>query len=96
MIFDIIFVGISLFLKFIAVIFSVVTFAIPDNFEIAITYFVGHLNFLRGFLDVETLLQALGVYLSFLGFWYLLKMLRFVWGHMPWVGRHHKLPSIHK
>lgn len=85
---------IAFFITLLSSVFSFISFAIPDEFIQSISYFLGHFNYLRGFLDVDTFFSALGTVLTFLALLQIVKLGLWVWGHMPWVGKHAPLPSI--
>lgn len=67
--------------------FGVINFAIPDNVETSITYFIGFLGYANGIFPVDTLLQALGTLFLFEFAWYSLKLILFVFALTPWFGK---------
>jgi len=73
---------------------SFINFIIPPEIMHSITYFIGHLNYLRGFIDIDTIFKAFGVYLVFIGTLQVVKVGLWVWGHIPFIGKHAELPSV--
>ena len=61
----------------------------------AITYFISHLAYAHYFFPVDTLMEAFGYVLSFLMFWYTVKMVLFMFSFAPFVGRKIDLPTLH-
>jgi len=85
---------IAFFIYLLGTAFSGLAFVIPVQFQEGIAYFLGHFNYLRGLVDVDTFFQVLGTVLTFLGLLQILKLGLWVWGMMPWVGKHQNLPLI--
>jgi len=86
---------ISFAIQILALVFSVISFVIPNQFQASITYFLSHFNYVRGFFDVDTLFAVMGTYLTFLGFMQIVKLGLWVWNHLPWIGgKDNDLPSM--
>lgn len=83
---------ISLFIQLFALIFSVFNFLIPDEIIAAIHWFLYPINYLRGWVDINTALQVTLLLSVLAGYMYALKIARWVYAHLPWVGKHKKLP----
>lgn len=94
MILDALILVVSAILFVLVQIFSLVSFVIPDNVQNAITYFLGHFAYLKGVFPIDTLFTALGVYATFTTLMYIFKVVHWAYGHIPWVGKHKKLPEI--
>lgn len=95
MIIDLIFYTGSFILILLGGLFSALSFIFPEQITTAINYFVSFFNYFRGWLPIDQMLIAGGVYSTFLGFWYAYKVIRYVYAHIPWVGSHHPHPKHH-
>lgn len=93
MIFDMLFWLAGTMLWLLSSLLATVSFVFPIQIQDAIIYFMGYLNYLNGFIDINTLLTAIGVYILAFSSIYLIKTILWAWGHMPWIGKHIKLPT---
>lgn len=84
----------SFFIQILAIPFAAINYVIPLQFKAALGYWLNHLNYARGFIDVDTIFQALGTILLFLGFLKIVILAKWVWGMLPWVGKHADLPNV--
>jgi hypothetical protein len=96
MITSLLFYIIGFFLSLIVWLLNTIKFIIPIEITNGIAYFAGYLVYVRGFIDVDTLVTALGTYLTFLAFYYTIKIGLWLFGHMPWVGKHSEMPKINR
>jgi len=94
MIGDLIFGIGALFLGIINSILSGFGIIFPDNVEDSIYYFLSFFSYLQGIFPVTTFMLALGVYSSFAGLLYLIKIILWLIGHIPWLGKHKNLPQL--
>ncbi len=88
---DVLIFIISSFINAITYVFSLITYVIPADIPQSITYLFGYLNYLNGILDVPSFMAALGSYLLFAGFWYLVKVIMIFVNMIPWLGNSVKL-----
>lgn len=94
MIFDIVIATAGLLLRLFAFLFGF--FQLPGLSKItdAIVYFFGYLNYIGiMFPPLYDILNACGIVLSFFVAFYSLKIVLYLWGMLPWIGKHAKLPS---
>lgn len=73
--------------------FSLMNFAVSDEIKNAIFYFVGHLKYVTGILDIDTLFKAIGTYFVFSSLFYSYNILRWAFAHMPFIGKSVPLPD---
>lgn len=74
--------------------FSAISYAIPGNFQTAIHYFFGYLGYLRGVLPIDNILTAMGSFITFLTYWYAIKLILWIYSLVPWIGKTTTLPNI--
>lgn len=63
--------------------FSVISFIVPSGFRDSLEYFISKLAYMENFFPVSTLMTALGIILSFLGFWYTIKVIAWAVNFLP-------------
>lgn len=80
-------------INLIAALFSALSFAIPQQMTDSIFYFVSKLKVFGFFFPINTLMQAAGVFLNFLMLFYMVKILLWIIGHIPWINTQ-PLPEI--
>lgn len=105
MITDVILFIVGSFLKLLVSLFSLVSFTIPDWIETAIGNAFEYVAVLNGVFPIFPnpaftglagsvgLFTIVGAFLQFLVAWYLIKLVLFVFGLIPWFGKHSKLPN---
>lgn len=76
----------QIIIKLMTFLFGQLAFVIPVNITNAVTYFLSYLGYLGYILPVNTLMQAVGVYLTFLGVWYTLRIIQWMLQILPFVG----------
>jgi len=94
MIFDVVIIFAVGIINLLGRLLSLINLSIPAEFQEAIAYFISYVNYLRGVLPIDTILTAIGFYSLFLGVWYSYKVLYWVFGHLPWFGKHAKHPKV--
>lgn len=94
MIVDIFLYLLAFFLGLLSSLLSSISFVLPVQFSNAIGYFLSYFGYLRGWLDIDILFQAIGIYLIFLGSYYLVRILLWVYSHIPFIGKHVDFPSV--
>jgi len=94
----------GVFIGLVANILNILTFTIPDAFETAITQYIAYLGYAQGIIPIVAtggysglagsigLLDLFGYALSFIGVWYLFKLMIWVFSLIPWIGKHVPLP----
>jgi len=94
----------GVFISLIASILGFITFAIPDVFTTAIQSYIAYLSYAQGIVPVVAtpgytglagsigLLDLFGYGISFVGLWYLFKLIMWVFALIPWIGKHVPLP----
>jgi len=87
------------FVQVVAFLFSAIGFLVPSQFQTAIAQYVSYFSYAQGILPVVAtpgmsgfagsmgLLTILGWGLQFIAAWYLLKLVLFVFGLIPWLGK---------
>jgi hypothetical protein len=85
---------ITLLLSAVSFALGLVTFVLPDQFTEAITYFVSYLSYADFLIPIDTLLQATGIYVTFIFALYSVKILMWVFRHLPFF-KHHESPTLH-
>lgn len=75
-------------------IFSIIDYAIPNQIESAISYFLNYFIYFRGIFPIDTLLQVISAYLTFIVLFYGLKIGLYLFAHLPFFGGYKKLPTI--
>lgn len=75
-------------------VFKLLSFVLPYQIKDMITYWVSYLGYVKGFFDVNTFLLVLGIYINFLILLYTFKVVKWVYAHLPWIGRHKELPHM--
>lgn len=80
----------------VSAVLSAVDFVIPNAISDSVTFFLAHLNYVRGFVDVETLFLAIGTYIIFLGYYQIVKVGLWVYSMLPWIGKKAAMPNTAK
>lgn len=73
---------------------SIVTFAIPIQISQTIAYLASYLGYVKGFIDITTLFIVVGIYVNFLIAFYTWKIIKWVYAHLPFIGKHEKMPHM--
>lgn len=92
MIVDILILIIGTFLSIVITLLSVINYSIPPQFENALLYYLSPLQYLSGYIDIQTIFSAIGVVSSFLGFYYTVKFSLWLYSIIPFVGKQIDLP----
>lgn len=84
---------VATFIRIFASIFTAINFALPDQFRASLVYVISPLKYFRGILDIDTMFQVVGAYLTVLGFLQLIKIGTWAYSHIPlFGGKSSKLP----
>lgn len=83
----------GIFLNLVAFLFSIIDWTIPSEVSDMLAYFTQNLGYANAFFPINTLLQALTVYLTFLLAWYSIKLIQWVLNHIPYF-RTEKTPIL--
>lgn len=94
MIGDFIFLVASLLLGILSVLFGAISYVLPVGFFSAIVYFLGHFLYLKGWFDVDTFFQVVGVWFVGITAIYLFKIILWAYSLIPWIGRRAHLPKL--
>lgn len=84
----------SLMLSLIAQLFSLLNFVIPSQIADSVIYFISFLAYVKPIFPIDTLMQSVGVVLSFYALIYVLKIILWAYAMLPWVGKEIPLPTI--
>lgn len=87
MITDVILYVLGSFVALVGNAFSLIQFAIPQQFVDAVGYFVSKLAYISGFINVPDILAAIGWLLTFITYWYIVKLILWVFSLIPWFGK---------
>lgn len=82
------------FLWAILQVFLLITFAIPTQINTSIEYILSLFGHLKGVFPVDVAFQAFVVYLNFILLLYSWKIVKWVYAHLPWFGKHQPLPKL--
>jgi len=93
MITDIILYIIGSFVGLISGAFKLINFAIPSQFVESSAYFILKLSYLTGFLNIGDILVAVAWFLTFTTYWYMIKLVLWVFSLIPWFG-HQVSPKL--
>lgn len=80
------------FLNLIYVLFSAISFTIPDEISDSLTYFLSYFVYANGIIPVATLMSALGTIVSFMMLMYTIRIVLFTYHLLPWIGKNVSLP----
>jgi hypothetical protein len=87
-------IGAGLVVRLFALIFSIFSLPILDRVTGSITYFAGYLNYIGiMFPPLYDILNAVGLVFSVWILMYSLKIALYLWGMLPFIGKHAKLPT---
>ncbi len=89
-----VFLVITMVLAAISYALGLITFIMPEQFNEAITYFTSFIHYGDFLVPVATLLEAFGVYLTFIFAFYSLKILLWIFSHLPFTKSGHDLPHM--
>lgn len=105
MIIDILLFVVSLFLWTISRLFGLIEFALPEEVTTAASDWMGNLAYTQGLFPLVPnpnmtglagsigILNIVGYGLQFIVAWYLIKLILFAFGLIPWFGKHVDLPE---
>jgi len=74
--------------------FAAISWAIPTQVIDAIEFFFAQINDVNIFLPLDTVMQALGAYLTFITFWYSVKIIIWTY-HLIRHGKETKPAKLH-
>lgn len=94
MIIDIVLATITAILIVLLKLFTLINFALPTEIISAVNYFVGYFGYLKGIFPVETLFNAIIIYINFLITFYIFQIIRWIFAHLPWFGKYQDLPTL--
>lgn len=94
MIVDIAFIIIGFMLSILVWIFGSISYAIPSQIPLALSFFINKLGYLRGVFPMDTLMLVIIDYIAFVVSFYVLKVGLYLFGFIPWFGRDIPLPTI--
>lgn len=95
MLYDLFFYTLGGIINAFAWLFQSISYVFPEEFQESITFFISHLAYAKGIFPVDSLLNALELYLVFVAYFYGLKITLYIFAHTPWIGgKMFKLPSF--